>query len=394
MTTRTAAIWGLGLVACGQPIDDARDDEDVDRIDVNAPLAIELAPEARLVLTDATVAGVGHGTVVIEALAVDAKSGALLDLPLAEGATALRLAGPHGSRRIAAEHVPEIAADAHVVDAQLVALELGGFEAAWLEADDGRIALAEPVIVDARSIAWTSGELVVIEMDDDDAAAAGAGAGAGGGAFAGPGGSRAGVVYGVPPGPRFDALAHARGDDPFAPIDELVADDEPLLLEPGDACSSTGQCPVDTRCVADPMMSDGQFRCLPLCVEPELVGGAMPPMPSASAECVDDAGCCDPDLACSNGTCVVQDPGSDGGDETPTQTGSGCDRDDDGWVNGCDRKPDESCIHDNDHDGCADSFDDSDNDSCNCTTPIRLPRPNATGLCLIALTWLRGRKRR
>lgn len=373
---RAAASLLLGLAACGDPID-AGDDELVERIDVAAPLAFELAPGARLVLEDATVVGVGQGTVELEALAVDASAGAILELPLAEGETALRLAGPAGSRRAAATR----RSGGHVVAARVEGLELGGFDDAWLvDAKGDRIALDEPLVVDANALAWTSGELVVVELADDTAASAnGAGGGVGGAA---------------PPRGRTDDLARLLdedgGGDPFA--DQLVGPSEPEPLEPGDSCASTAQCPVETRCVADPMMSDGQFRCLALCTEPELVGGPMPPVPSPSATCVDDSGCCDPSLACSNGECVVVEPEDDdgGGDD---DVGSGCDRDGDGWVNGCDRKPDESCTADADGDGCNDSFDDNDMDNCECTTPIRLPRPNSTGLALIVLLWLRGRSR-
>jgi hypothetical protein len=376
----------LGLFACGEPIDDG-EDEVVDRIDLAAPLAFELAPGARLVLEDATVVGVGTGTVIIDALAVDASAGAIFELPLAEGTTALRLAGPNGSRRIAAARRPEIAADAHVVDARVEGLELGGFDAAWLvDASGERIELDEPLVVDANALAWTAGELVMIELPDDDAAAAN-----GGGGASGSGARRRGPV-GAPGDP--DELAHVRGQDgdggPFP--DEIVGEIEPELLEPGDPCSATAQCPIETRCVADPMMSDGQFRCLALCVEPELVGGPMPPLPSPSATCVDDSSCCDPSLACSNGQCGVVDPEDDDGGQS--EIGSSCDRDGDGWVNGCDRKPDESCTADSDGDGCNDSFDDNDEDNCQCTTPVRLPRPNSTGIALMVLIWMRGRTKR
>src|SRR5262249_43290297 len=157
-----------------------------------------------------------------------------------------------------------------------------------------------------------------IELPDDEAAAGGGGGG----------GSR--VPY-RRPGAGADAqdLAQLLDDDGGPHLDELVGELEPELLEPGDACSATAQCPVETRCVADPMMSDGQFRCLSLCTEPELIGGPMPPVPSPSATCVDDSGCCDPSLACSNGECVVVDPGDDGGGDD--DVGSGCDRDGDGW---------------------------------------------------------------
>ena len=62
-------------------------------------------------------------------------------------------------------------------------------------------------------------------------------------------------------------------------------------------------------------------------------------------------------------------------------------------MNGCDRKPDESCSHDADDDGCNDSFDDKDDDPCECATP-RLPKPNSTGIALLLLVWSKGRRRR
>jgi hypothetical protein len=387
MTKRTGALVVLGLLACGGP-GDAPDDEVVDRVDLAAPLAFELAPGAQLVLADATVIGSGHGTVIIEALAVDATAGAMLELPLAERATALRLADAKGSRRhVVATGVPELASDAHTVDVQLVGLELGGFEAAWLvDAYGGRVALAEPLVVDASSLAWTAGELLVIDLaEDDDAARAGSGSAA----MLAAARARSRTAGAVASGDA-DELAHARrtdgGIDPFH--DELVGEADPIALEPGDSCSATSQCPIETRCVADPTMSDGQFRCLALCVEPELVNGAMPPVPSPSATCVDDGSCCDPDLACSNGECVVVAP-DDGGGDDGSSTGDGCDRDKDGWVNGCDRKPDESCTHDEDDDGCNDSFDDNDDDPCECATP-RIPKPKAP----LSVSGARGRRSR
>lgn len=389
MKMRTGAMMVLGVLACGGPVDDGQD-EAIDRIDIAAPLAFELAPGAQLVFADATLADGRHGTVIIDALAVDASGGALLELPLAERTTAFRLAGPEGSRRsVAATRAPEIAADAHAVDAQLVGLELGGFETAWLvDADGERVALAEPLVVDANGLAWTAGELVVIELADDAESTT-----RGGGASLAAARPRARI--GAPARGDADELAHARradgGFDPFG--DDLVGEDDPVALEPGDPCSATAQCPISTRCVADPTMSDGQFRCLALCVEPELVGGAMPPVPSPSATCVDDDGCCDPDLECSNGQCEVVAPADDdGGGDDGSSSGGGCDRDDDGWVNGCDRKPDESCTHDADDDGCNDSFDDNDMDACDCKTP-RVPKPNSTGIALLLLAWLRGRRR-
>jgi hypothetical protein len=375
----------LGVLACGGPSDDAPD-EAADRIALSAPLAFELAPGAALVLKDAEVAGVGRGTVIVEALAVDASAGAIEELVLAEGPTALRLSGRGGSRRVAAMRAPELAADAHAVAAQVEGLTLGGFEDAWLVDERGhRTALEEPLVVDAEGLAWTMGELVVIELDDDESSA---GAGAAGASPAGM--RRVGIVggAGVP-----DELAHARrgdGEGPWHPVgDALVHEGEPVALEPGDPCTTTSECPVETRCVADPTQSDGMTRCLALCTEPELVGGPANPVPSPTATCIDDAGCCDPSLSCDEGRCVVQEPD----DPDPPSSGGGCDRDDDGWVNACDPRPDESCTHDADDDGCNDSFDSNDDDPCECAIP-RLPRPNATGWALIALAWLRGRQRK
>jgi len=376
--TRRSTIAVLGLFGCAAPTDD-RDDDVVDRIDLAAPLVLELAPGAQLVIADANVVGIGSGTVVIDALAIDADAGAVLDLAVSEGATAMRVAGPDGSRRLAAAPASELGDDAHAVEAELVGLELAGFEAAWLEGPDGRVALAEPIVLDASALAWTTGELVVIELRDEASTASTTAS------------ARATVTTRRPAGPVVvGELGHTlAGDsaDPF--LDDLRADDEPLALEPGDSCSATSQCPTDTRCVADPMMSDGQFRCLALCVAPELQGGPALPAPSDSAVCVDDGSCCDPALACSNGQCVGPEPDDDGG-----SMGSGCDRDGDKWINACDARPDESCTADQDGDGCKDSFDDDDSDSCNCTTPVRIPRPNATAFAMLALVWLRGRNRR
>jgi hypothetical protein len=131
----------------------------------------------------------------------------------------------------------------------------------------------------------------------------------------------------------------------------------------GEACQSSSDCEMGTQCVADELGSDGEFRCLTVCVDPTADN-------AGSIECLDDDGCCDDAAVCDDqGTCITPGGGGGGGGgggSDPAADGQGCnegcdfDRDDDGVVNSLDAHPDQSCSADADQDGINDSCDAND----------------------------------
>lgn len=154
--------------------------------------------------------------------------------------------------------------------------------------------------------------------------------------------------------------------------------------------ASQARSEENTQCVADSIQSDGEFRCLSVCVIPENAGEIF---------CVDDGGCCDPNAACTDeGSCLEPD-GDSGGDgsggSNPSADGSGCDidRDDDGVINVLDANPDQSCSADSDNDGLRDSCDanDSDGGCFGCGVP-RLRRTGLLWAYVIALFAARRRR--
>lgn len=355
-------------------------------IELVAPLVFELADGQVLRLHEAELADGRVGLVELHGDAVDVTRGRI-GITRVSDAGHLVVEQADSTLRTAATERNEHE-EHEVFDADLDAIELRGFERAVFHGPTGPQMLHEPIVIDAVGLAWTGSELRVLAGDTDRSSRTGEGSNAG---------PRRGWF-----GPRRPRVAvapssetvHADSGNP-ARDGELVDDDEPVVA-PGDFCSSSNACDMGTVCVADTVNSDGAFRCLAECVPPA-PQVTEDPLPAAdSAVCVDDEGCCDPSRECSNGECVLMSS-TDGGGSGPSNdvdpdAAGGCDPDGDGVISACDANPNESCKADNDGDGCANSFDENDQDSCQCNA--RIPKPNSLAVLMVALAFLRGRRRR
>lgn len=155
----------------------------------------------------------------------------------------------------------------------------------------------------------------------------------------------------------------------------------PTIALAGELCASSADCEAGTQCVADELGSDGEFRCLTVCVDPTAEN-------SDAIACLDDDGCCEDAAVCDDeGTCVNPGGGGgSGGGSDPAADGGGCnqgcdfDRDDDGVVNSLDANPDQSCSADSDQDGLNDSCDGNDMSSDDGCFGCGIPRMRTNGL--------------
>jgi hypothetical protein len=172
----------------------------------------------------------------------------------------------------------------------------------------------------------------------------------------------------------------------------------PAAALAGELCNSSDECEAGTQCVSDSIASDGELRCLTVCVDPNADN-------ADAITCVDDAGCCDETGVCNDdGTCVVPGGGGGGGGGSdPAADGSGCnegcdfDRDDDGVVNSLDAHPDQSCSADADQDGINDSCDANDMSSDDGCLGCGVPPLRTNGLFwayAVIFLAIRGRRRR
>lgn len=172
---------------------------------------------------------------------------------------------------------------------------------------------------------------------------------------------------------------------------------QPVALV-GELCEGSDECEAGTQCVADTIDSDGQLRCLAVCVA--ATDGSPDPV-----VCVDDDGCCVDAAVCNDdGSCLA--PSGDGGGGSgdggsdPDADGSGCnegcdhDRDDDGLWNACDANPDQSCSADADNDGIRDSCDANDMDSDDGCFGCRLRARSSTTTLAFLIILLASRQRR
>lgn len=189
--------------------------------------------------------------------------------------------------------------------------------------------------------------------------------------------------------------AHAMNGPADLPPGRLGTPATPLAGEP---CASSLDCEPGTRCVADTLGSDGEFRCLTVCLDPTADN-------ADAITCLDDDGCCDDGAVCDEqGRCVNPGGGGGGsGGSDPAADGEGCnqgcdfDRDDDGVVNSLDANPDQSCSADSDQDGINDSCDADDgnpDDGCFGCGVSRLRTNGLVWTYAMILIMLRPRRRR
>lgn len=376
------------LSACAAAVEsDAPDDR---REVLAAPFVLELGDDQRVQIPGALLGDGREGLVTLHGGVVEASRGnasidgddtTIVDGPRVEvrwrdgrRTTSLaRALGLHSSAAIVLEDV-----------------ELAGFDRATFTGDDGEVELDEPLhVLEAPWLSW-SGDMLIVEALPD----AERGPSSSSSSSAVRSGGRGRTPRSMPDEVTapIDPTAHA-GDLPPVGPDDLVPELD-ALAGPGDVCQSSMQCDASTRCVANPIDSDGAFRCLAECVPP--VDGTAPTgfTPSDNASCVDDDGCCDPTAVCRNGACEPEDAGDGGDDGTvaPSSSAGGCDPDGDDVISACDAHPNESCKADADGDGCNDSFDKDDSDSNNCS--IRVARPNSLAWMMLVLIFARGRPRR
>lgn len=355
------------------PADVARD------LELEAPLAFELADGQVLRIHEAELADGRIGLLEVHGDAVDVVRGRVA-LVRTDVDGRLVVEGADGATRNAASDRNDHGEN-EVFDAQLDDVELWGFDRAVFHGPRGTERLAEPIVLDAVGLAWTGADLRLVAGTSERPQTSERGS------IARPARLPVATV------PVIRDTAHV---DPLEPAPSL-ADETDVVLALNDPCQSSTACDAGTTCVADASTSDGTFRCLAECVGPPPQTSEIPP--SDTAVCLDDGGCCDPARECSNGVCVVPDTSGSGSgsgtgpsnDVDPDAAG-GCDPDGDGVISACDAKPNESCKADADGDGCANSFDDNDQDSCQCSA--RIPKPNGLAILMLGLAFFRGRQRR